>query len=324
MHPELSGRENLFIGGVIAGLSYREVAAKFDEILAFSELEDFIDSPVRTYSAGMKLRLGFAAAVHGPPGVLLIDEVLSVGDGAFQAKCLQRIRRYKEEGAAIVVVTHDLGQMTAVCDAAIWLKRGTIMEEGPSDLVANSYRVDMARHMLGEEGRGVKDQITPTGVVLRFGENRFGSLEQEIHSVRLLDTRGKGVEVIESGSPLQVEVVCAGRTCNEEPKVVVTIGTSNLNDIVNLSSLAGEPFATADGGYVRKAMLEIDRLDLAAGDYLISVGLYDPMWSATFDLHWRSYKLKVTTPVHVDGMVLPPHRWKVGINAALSHRLIMP
>ena len=131
MHPELMGRENILVGGVVAGLTRREVQSQLDAIVAFAELEAFIDSPVRTYSTGMRMRLGFAVAAHSRPDVLLIDEVLSVGDLAFQNKCLDRIRHFKTpEGCAIVLISHDLGQVEALCDEGLWLKQGRVVSRG--------------------------------------------------------------------------------------------------------------------------------------------------------------------------------------------------
>ncbi|MEW6421922.1 MAG: ABC transporter ATP-binding protein, partial [Deinococcota bacterium] len=119
-HPDLSGRENVFILGVIAGLTRREVARRFDAIVAFAELEAFIDQPLRTYSSGMEMRLAFAVAAHTDPNILLIDEVLAVGDLAFQRKCTERIRQFREDGCTIVIVTHDMTQARELCDRVLW------------------------------------------------------------------------------------------------------------------------------------------------------------------------------------------------------------
>jgi len=138
-HPELTGRENVFVNGVISGLSRREVAKQFDEIVAFAELESFIDNPIRTYSTGMQMRLGFAIAVHAKPELLLIDEILSVGDHSFQRKCLERIKQFKNEGCTILIVSHDTGQIGEFCDEAIWLKSGRLIVHDRPDVVVDQY-----------------------------------------------------------------------------------------------------------------------------------------------------------------------------------------
>jgi lipopolysaccharide transport system ATP-binding protein len=143
-HPELTGRENAVITGVISGLTKAEVAAQFDAMVRFAELEDFIDSPLRTYSSGMIMRLAFAVAAHIQPEVLLIDEVLSVGDLAFQEKCLERIRSFRARGCTIVLVSHDAEQVAELCDEALWLHAGRLVAHGPAPQVVVQYAAEMS------------------------------------------------------------------------------------------------------------------------------------------------------------------------------------
>ena len=138
-HPDLTGRENVFVNGVISGLTRREVADRFDSIVAFAELEAFIDNPIRTYSTGMQMRLGFAIAIHARPEILLIDEILSVGDHSFQRKCLERIAQFKAEGCTILIVSHDTGQICEFCDEAIWLNSGRLVLHDSPELVVDKY-----------------------------------------------------------------------------------------------------------------------------------------------------------------------------------------
>lgn len=138
-HPDLTGRENIFIGGVIGGLTRRQVEKRFDDIVAFSELESFIDSPLRTYSSGMQLRLAFSVATHIEPDILLIDEVLAVGDLDFQQKCLERIARFKREGCTILLVSHDMSLVQRLCDEVILLNSGKVMDHGPAGDIVNRY-----------------------------------------------------------------------------------------------------------------------------------------------------------------------------------------
>jgi homopolymeric O-antigen transport system ATP-binding protein len=138
-HPDLTGRENVFVNGVICGLTRREISQRFDSIVAFSELEQFIDNPIRTYSTGMQMRLGFAIAVHADPEILLIDEILSVGDYAFQQKSFDRIARFKSEGCTIILVTHDTSVVREVCDEALWLDRGRLLLHDRPNVVVDQY-----------------------------------------------------------------------------------------------------------------------------------------------------------------------------------------
>lgn len=143
-HPEISGRENIFINGIMLGLSKREVARRFDEIVEFAELEDFIDAPVKTYSSGMYMRLGFAVAIHVDPDVLLVDEVLAVGDEGFTHKCLDKFSEFRRRGRTILLVTHALGLVERFCDDALWLDAGRVRLSGDPKRVIDAYITDVA------------------------------------------------------------------------------------------------------------------------------------------------------------------------------------
>jgi ABC-type polysaccharide/polyol phosphate transport system ATPase subunit len=138
-HPELTGRENVIINGIILGLTKNEIKSKFDEIVDFAELKEFIDDPVRTYSSGMYMRLGFSVAVHVDPEVLLIDEVLAVGDAMFTRKCMERMSSFKKQDKTIILVSHDLQLVRSWCDEAIWLDRGLIKMKGNPSEVVEAY-----------------------------------------------------------------------------------------------------------------------------------------------------------------------------------------
>src|SRR6187401_1419387 len=144
-HPEISGRENVFINGIMLGLTKREVARRFDEIVEFAELKDFIDEPVKSYSSGMYMRLGFAVATHVDPDVLLVDEVLAVGDEGFTHKCLDKFGDFKRRGKTILLVTHSLNLVERFCDEAVWLDAGRKREEGDPKRVIDAYISDVER-----------------------------------------------------------------------------------------------------------------------------------------------------------------------------------
>src|SRR3954471_22322312 len=142
-HPEISGRENIFINGIMLGLTKREVARRFDEIVEFAEMKDFIDAPVKTYSSGMYMRLGFAVAIHVDPDVLLVDEVLAVGDEGFTHKCLDKFAEFKRRGKTILLVTHSLGLVERFCDEAVWLDQGRLKGLGDPRRVVGAYVTDI-------------------------------------------------------------------------------------------------------------------------------------------------------------------------------------
>lgn len=139
-HPDLTGRENVFLNAAFLGIHRRQAVEKFEEIVEFAELEEFIDQPIRTYSAGMVMRLGFSVAVHCDPSIIIVDEVLGVGDSAFQQKCLDRIKQLRASGKTLLCVSHILGQVLELCDRAVWLHHGEVILDGKVDDVVASYR----------------------------------------------------------------------------------------------------------------------------------------------------------------------------------------
>src|SRR5262247_460179 len=138
-HPEISGRENVYINGIMLGLSKRKIQERFDEIVDFAELREFIDAPVKTYSSGMYMRLGFAVAIHVNPDVLLVDEVLAVGDEGFTRKCLDKIGEFRRRGRTILLVTHSLGLVEKMCDDVLWLRHGRVADRGDPKRVVDAY-----------------------------------------------------------------------------------------------------------------------------------------------------------------------------------------
>lgn len=138
-HPHLTGRENLFVSAVVSGLRRSEVEARYGDIVRFAEIEQFIDQPLRTYSSGMQLRLGFAVAVHVDPDVLIVDEALAVGDAHFQQKCLERIQAFREAGKTLLIVSHDMSLINRFTERAVWFQRGEMAADGPSQVVTAAY-----------------------------------------------------------------------------------------------------------------------------------------------------------------------------------------
>ncbi len=157
-HPEFTGRENVFINGTILGLSRKEIEKRFDQIVRFAELESFIDVPVRTYSSGMYIRLGFSVAVNVDPDILLVDEVLAVGDESFSRKCIDKMTAFKKAGKTIVLVTHDLPTVERFCDQALWLESGCVQALGDPRQVIDAYRQEVARR---DDARFKKEQAPP-------------------------------------------------------------------------------------------------------------------------------------------------------------------
>lgn len=147
-HPYLTGRENLYVAAVLGGLRRREVDALFDEIVEFAELQDFIDQPLMSYSSGMQMRLGFSVAIHIDPALLIVDEALSVGDAHFSEKCIDRLTDLRRSGKTLVMVSHDMGSVRRFCTRALWLRRGRLVADGPSEHVTEQYEAAVANDTL--------------------------------------------------------------------------------------------------------------------------------------------------------------------------------
>ena len=313
MHEELSGRDNALIGSVIAGLTRREAERRLPQIIEFSQLGEHIDAPVRTYSSGMKLRLGFATAIHAEPDVLLIDEVLSVGDMAFQARCYERIRKLRERGMAILLVTHDMSQVEKLCDRAVWLDRGTMVAEGEPKAVTLEYTAKMHARTMDSTPTNVPTRRLPGGIELKAGENRFGSQEYTIDRLRLTDRDEVEQVQVRVGDPLLLHIEMSADS-SEVPIVGVSLTLADDPDataVLDLNTQVDE-VAPPNNGERGKLRLEIDRLDLPPGDYLLSIGLYAPNWEYAYDFHWRSYPLTISGQHQVAGVLNPPRRWVFG------------
>ncbi len=289
-HPDLSGRENVFISGVINGLTRREVAERFDAIVAFAELEQFIDMPLRTYSSGMQMRLGFAVSTHVRPDILLVDEVLAVGDMAFQRKCVERIRQFKAEGAAIALVSHDTSMIGELCDEALWLRKGRVMAHGKAGDVVSQYVRDTETRRRTPTSHPVA--WTPTGLELRLHENRIGSLELEITNVALLGVDGNPISEVEIGDPLRVEVAYRATAPVPSPILQIRIRRHDGADCYEANSeTAG--VAVPSGQEEGLVTFTIEELDLPPGLYVVDVSFHEASWSYAYDGHYGAYPLCV-------------------------------
>ncbi|MFV9503314.1 MAG: ABC transporter ATP-binding protein [Oscillochloridaceae bacterium umkhey_bin13] len=315
LEPDLTGRENVFIAGVISGMLRREVAERFDEIVAFAELEDFIDSPLRTYSSGMQMRLAFAVAAHIDPQILLIDEVLAVGDLAFQRKCMDRIARFKQQGCTILLVSHDPSQIRSLCDEVIWLRHGEVVSHGPTEQVLEAYIASMDVTTRERTPTNLPTVDLGDGRTLQINQNRFGSQEIQITQVRLLSLQGTPISQIQGGAGLVVEFAYQATNPITEPIASVSVSRADGQICFDLNTdEAGVALPELVGtGWLR---LQIDRLDLAGGEYFVNVGLYEHDWTYTYDFHWQVYSLEIIAARPTHGDLRPPFRWDIALGQA--------
>jgi len=323
-HPEISGRENVAINGIMLGLTRREIARRFDEIVEFAELAEFIDAPVKTYSSGMYMRLGFAVAIHVDPDVLLIDEVLAVGDEAFTRKCLDKIAEFHRRGKTIVFVTHTLGLVEKMCDDVLWLSHGRPRGRGEPRRVVGEYLTYVAggeeallRARAAAAGATAPDGGSePPTAAEGYRAGRWGSREVEIRSVRLVDGRGRERHVFVPGETLTLALQVVARQAVED--FVFGIGlfaadgtcvygtNTDLEDYVP-RRLEGEA----------EVRITLEGLSLVEGTYLVDLAAHRRD-GTPYDYLRGLHSFRVKSRVKDVGVYRPLHRWSFSGGAALD------
>ena len=326
-HPEISGRENIFINGIMLGLSKRDIQQRFDEIVEFAELREFIDAPVKTYSSGMYMRLGFAVAIHVDPDVLLVDEVLAVGDEGFTHKCLDKFGEFKRRGKTVLLVTHSLGLVERFCDEAVWLDSGKKRAQGDPKRVIGAYVTDVERQeeqFLAATDAKAKHEADVAATVTspvgpqdageaatdmsQAAEGRWGSGGIEITDVAFLNDQGQPTHVFHTGEPLTLRLrVRAARPTADfvfgigifNAEGVYVYGTNTDIEEHESSSLSGEA----------EVAFEIDALDLVEGTYKLDVAVHKRD-GAPYDYHRLLYTFRVKSRLKDVGIYRPRHKWR--------------
>ena len=296
-HPELSGRENVYLNGAILGLKQKELQARFGDIVDFAGIGQFIDEPVKNYSSGMYVRLGFSVAINVDPDILMVDEVLAVGDEAFQRKCLERFSELKSQGKTVIIVSHSMPSVLTMCDHAIWFKKGHKMADGKPREVVEAYTGSIH---LGEQ------RATERG-------DRWGSGEARIERVELLDRTGRQVDRIGSGEPLTVRLWYSASEPVARPVFSVSIQT--LEGLVVSGPTTREPGEVPekiDGdGWVE---LRLDRFPLLPGTYDVTASLTDYTLAHPYDVRRNVLRMDVDRkgPVEPAGVVSLGGQWSFG------------
>lgn len=303
-HPDLTGRENIFLNGSILGLTRKEISARFDDIVEFSELREFIDTPVKTYSSGMYVRLGFAVAINVEPDILLIDEILAVGDEAFQRKCLNKLYELKNAQKTIVMVSHALESVRSICDEAVWLEHGEVKALGPARQVVDAYLAEVNRVEEQEDGWAADPEQPEVGM-------RFGSREIVIERVEFLDSEHRPRKSFRAGERFTARIFFDAKEKINKPVFGMALhtrdgidinGTNTKIDGINIESLSGR-------GYVD---FIIEYLPLLTGSYLFTAAVYDFSCLHAFDHHFKGYAFTVNSgAVEGYGMLKLPCDWEV-------------
>ena len=292
-HPLLSGEENALTAAILAGLGRREAKATLAAIAAFAELEDHMDKPLRTYSDGMRLRLAFATSINVDPRLMLIDEILAVGDLRFQDKCFERLRELQADGVTIVLASHNMAQIRRLCTRAVWLSAGSIRLVGEALEVCDAYEGAMTAGMTPRE--------------LPTGGTRYGSGEIEITGVRLLDRHGVETHGVRAKGALSIEIDYIAKSPVDDPIFGVSARSLDGTVCLDFNTLSdGHLLGRINGAGTIK--LHFDRIDLAPGSYRLDVGSYRADWGAAYDYLWQAYPLDVVTE-GTSVVVESPHKW---------------
>lgn len=296
-HAELSGTENIYLNGSILGMSKKEIDNKFDSIVEFAGLEQFIDTPVKNFSSGMVVRLGFSIATHVEPEVLLIDEILAVGDQAFQRKSTEKIEQFRRDGRTILVVSHSLGLVQQLCDTVVWLEKGHVKMMGPASDVISEYTGNTYGNFAREDASS---------------KTRWGSGEAQITQVTTLDANEHPIDTLSSGDEFRLRLELNSHVRIESPVLRVQMETMSGELVWSTSTQRGTAtLRVLDGPAV--AMLQIPSLPLADGSYYVSVSITDATGATEFDhcQHWAKIHVVGGQP-NDGGVVALPSSWSIG------------
>ena len=305
---QLSGRDNAFTAAMVAGLSRREATAALPRALQFAELEEFASAPLWTYSDGMRLRLAFGVVAQLRPRLLVLDEVMAVGDLAFRMKCAERIDELRDDGASVVLASHSFDEIRRVCDQALWLHHGMIRAQGDVDTVIGEYEdaVHEATLAVTPVGSGRDDRG------LALGENRFGTQEMTVDEILVGETPAHRASVVRTGDPLELSLGLSSRGAPVDDPIVA-VSLRRLIDGAIVFDCSTRAAGVTLGPRVAEARvrLRIGRLDLPGGDYALDVGVFHHDWEHAYDYHAGAYPLRVEGGSGGKGVTLPPQDWSI-------------
>ena len=303
-HPDMSGRENIYTNASIFGLTKKEIDARLQDIIDFSELQEFIDNPVRTYSSGMYMRLAFSVAINVDADILLIDEILAVGDANFQAKCFNKLREIKAAGTTIVIVSHSLGQIEQICDRSIWIKDGVIEMEGEPKEVHLHYLDYMNNERMDQ---AEKDRIREETKAARARNKRYGDKRVQFTEVKMLNGNGEEQRTFKTGESIILDL-------NYSVKEKVTDGVFGFGIFrsdglwcygTNTRIDRFDNFDIEKDGHYQ---VKLDEVMLIPGEYWVDVTIE---WGEgnPVDYYKEAMRFEVVSNVTDVGVLRVPHSW---------------
>jgi ABC-2 type transport system ATP-binding protein/lipopolysaccharide transport system ATP-binding protein len=302
-HPELSGRENIYLNGAILGMTKKQIAAAMDDIIEFSGLEEFIDTPVKVYSSGMYVRLGFAIAVNLDPEILIVDEIVAVGDEEFQRRCMDYLHDLRERGTTIVVVSHSLPMLQRLCDRVAWLDHGHLVAEGPAEEVCEQYLAAVnaaeAKHLAESEGRA-----EPTDAA------REGTGAVRITDLTMLDDDGKPQTLAANGEPVTLRVSYEVHEPVTDPIVFLDFWGENGQHLAGPDSwIGGLRLGEVTG--TGSVQMRLDKLPFLPGVYSVSASIASGDLAEVYDRLPQKARLRVRSSGKYEpaGLITVEGRW---------------
>ena len=309
-HPDLSGRENIYTNASIFGLSRKEIDARLEDIIAFSELEAFIDDPVRTYSSGMYMRLAFAVAINVDADILLIDEILAVGDAAFQAKCFRKLQEIKGRGTTIVIVSHAMSQLELICDRSIWVADGLVKMEGKPRDVHPRYMEWMSRKNQQEEKKKDEQETGEVGETDSDGNlKRWGSGEARMTGVKVLGADGTEKTDFSPWDPFTIHIDYTAQKQLDDAVIGLAVYRSDGTLVYGTNTLidTSSPVTLKTAGTID---LKIEGLPASNGSYSIDLALHRPD-GFNYDF-WRDIcTIQIADKVQTPGEIALSHHWDI-------------
>ncbi len=305
-HEDMSGRENIYINASIFGLSRREIDERIEDIISFSELEDYIDNPVRTYSSGMYMRLAFSVAINVDADILLVDEILAVGDVNFQAKCFNRLREIKGRGTTIVIVSHSMDQIEQICDRSIWIHGGTVKKEGLPREVHPEYLDFMGekrQEMVDREKQRQEKQD------LEEEKKRWGNGKARIQKIDIVDNAGNEKSVIKTGEVANIRIYYDVREVVEDAVFGIGIfrgdGVQCYGTNTHIDKIP--EFKLSENGMVQ---VTLDSMSLLPGQYILDVAIESGMGTPV-DYYRDACRFEVFSDIGDVGIMRIGHSWKI-------------
>ncbi len=307
-HPDMSGRENIFLNAAIFGLTREEIESRVDDIIEFSELEEFIDNPVRTYSSGMYMRLAFAVAINVDADILLIDEILAVGDAAFQAKCFNKLREIKSTGTTIVIVSHSLSQIEQICERSIWIHKGEIREDGAPRDVDPLYLEYMSKKT-GKTDTIEKQANLQSEDKTSKDKKRYGSGEVVFTSVKLCDEGGKESRSLTCNKDCKLRVEYKAKRKITDAVIGIAIYRNDKTQVYGTNSLidTAEPLCLEGEGWIE---MQITGFPLNEGSYFLDLAFHRPD-GFDYDFWKDALSFDVENPHQEVGIVSFNHKWVI-------------